>query len=128
MAGYQTKFADTYVASSDLSAKQYRIMKISGDGRCTVCTAITDKPIGILQDNPLAEMGGLVMQSGVSKVIAGGTLAAGDLFATDANGAAVAVVPGTDTTRYICGHVRIGAASGAIAEVVFDCMAPARAA
>lgn len=128
MAASKPDFQDTYTASADLSAKQYRFVKISGDARCTVCAAITDKPIGILQDNPVAEGSALVMQSGISKVVAGAELTAGALVGTDANGAAVPIVAGTDTTAYIVGHVKIGAASGAIAEVAFDCMAPARAA
>jgi hypothetical protein len=128
MAAIKPDFQDTYTASSDLSTKQYRFVKLSGDRRCTVCAAATDKPIGVLQDTPVAEGSGLVMNSGVTKVVAGGTLAAGDLVGTDANGAAVPVVPGTDTTKYITGHCLIGAASGAIAEILLDCKAPSRAA
>lgn len=128
MGAIKPGFQDTYTASTDLSTKQYRFVKISGDRRCTVCTAITDKPLGVLQDTPGAEMGGLVMHSGVTKIVAGEELTAGMLIGVDTNGAAVEVVAGTDTTQYIAGHVVIGAASGAIAEAVISCMAPARAA
>lgn len=128
MATIKPGFQDTYTASADLSAKQYRFVKISGDARCTVCAAGTDKPIGILQDAPVAEGSALVMQSGVSKVVAGEQLTAGMLIGTDSDGAAVDVTAGTDTTAYIVGHCKVGAASGAIAEVVINCMSPARGA
>lgn len=126
MAAIKPGFQDTYTASADLSAKQYRFVKMSGDRRCTVCGAATDAPIGVLQDAPVAEGSALVMLSGLTKVVAGGTLAAGDLVCTDANGAAVKNTPGTDTTKYVAGQCVIGAASGAIAEIVMP--APARGA
>ena len=42
----------TFTASADLSAKQFYIVKMSGDNTVTVCAAVTDVPIGVLQNKP----------------------------------------------------------------------------
>ena len=39
-------------ANADLSAKQYYFVKLSGAGTVTVCSGVTDKPIGVLQNTP----------------------------------------------------------------------------
>ena len=44
----------TLTAYADLSAKQYYFVKMQSATQVTVCAAITDKPIGVLQNNPTA--------------------------------------------------------------------------
>lgn len=107
-------------ASADLSAKQYRAMKISAAGTVTVCAATTDKPIGILQDAPTSGQPAAVGFDGITKAKAGGTVAAGDTVGTDANGAVVTYVEGTDTTKYRIGIARSGGASGDIIDVLLQ--------
>ncbi|MCC7003019.1 MAG: hypothetical protein IT357_12755 [Gemmatimonadaceae bacterium] len=126
MAVTKLIFTDTYNAEADLSAKQYRFMKNSGDGGCTVCAAVTDKLIGVLQNTPEEDQEAVVMHIGVSKVVAGADLTAGETVGTDGNGAAVPYVHGTDTTKYAAGVCRVGAASGGIAEVTLGCLPPTR--
>lgn len=105
-------------AAGDLSTKQYRFMKVSAAGVVTTCSAATDYPIGVLQNAPgAAGRDATVMISGVSKVVAGGNLAAGDLVGTDANGAAVKLTIGTDTTKYVRGQALAAAASGDLVAV-----------
>ena len=41
-----------FTASADLSGKQYHFVKMSGNNTVTVCAAITDVPIGVLQNTP----------------------------------------------------------------------------
>ena len=41
-----------FTASADLSAKQYYFVKLSSETKVTVCSAVTDKPIGVLQNKP----------------------------------------------------------------------------
>lgn len=99
-------------ASASLTAKQYYAMKVSGDGTVTVCASATDKPCGVLQDAPASGAAAAVAFDGVTKWLAGGTVAAGDTVGTDSAGKAVAYVPGTDTTKYESGLCLVGGASG----------------
>lgn len=116
-------------ASADLSSgKQNRFMKVSGDLTVTVCSGATDCPCGILQDNPVSGAAASVMVQGISKLIAGGTITAGDRIGTDANGAAVKLTEGTDTSKYIVGFALTGAVSGDIFSAYIDCASPHRGA
>ena len=42
----------TFTAAADLSAKQFYFVKLASATTVNVCTAITDLPIGILQNDP----------------------------------------------------------------------------
>lgn len=101
-----------YYASADLSAKQFHFVKMSGNMTVDVCSAITDKPIGILQNNPASGETAVVAISGQSKVVADGTLAAGDVIGTSADGQADAIVNGVDVTVFVCGQAVEAAAAG----------------
>lgn len=103
------------------STGQYLIVKSNGTDRTYVpCAADTDQPSGIAQDTP-ASGGALgVMNLGISKVLAGGTLVAGNRYGPDANGKAVAkqeTSSGADYGEWVLGEVIEGAASGELATV-----------
>lgn len=53
------------------------------------CNSVKSKPRGIIQNNPLLAQAAAVMTQGLSKVIAGAPLSAGDEFGTNALGQAV---------------------------------------
>jgi hypothetical protein len=55
------------IASADLSAKQYTFVKLTTSSQLASCGA-GDPMIGILQDNPLANVAGSVMYAGVSRL------------------------------------------------------------
>ena len=92
-----------YRASTDLSGSQYLAVKISGVRTVTVCTAITDKVFGILQNTPAANQTAEIMASGRTKMVANAAIAAGDTVGIHTNGRAKTIAPGTDTTQYIVG-------------------------
>jgi hypothetical protein len=100
------------LANADLSTKQYRFVKMVGDFLVNVCTAITDTPCGVLQDKPTLNMAADVVSFGITKVVAGGTIAAGGRIGTDVNGAAVALTEGTSTTAYVVGFALQAAVAG----------------
>ena len=104
----------TFTASADLSAKQYYIVKMSGDNTVTVCAAVTDVPIGILQNAPASGGQAVVRVSGMSKVSADATLAAGDIIGTSADGQAQPVTQGSETTVYNVGQAVTGGAAGTL--------------
>jgi hypothetical protein len=101
-----------FTASTDLSTKQFHFVKMSGNKQVTVCAAITDKPIGILQNNPAAGEAAVVAIRGTSKVVADGTLAFGDVIGTSADGQADAIVNGVDVTVFVAGQAIEAAAAG----------------
>ncbi len=88
--------------ATDLSAKQYHFVKMSGAQTVVICAAITDVPIGILQNAPdgtynKAAVVAMIGGGGTSKLVAGGALGtAGTIVATKADGRAQTAV----TTQY----------------------------
>ena len=102
----------TFTASADLSAKQYYFVKLSSATQVTVCAAVTDKPIGVLQNNPESGEQAIVRCFGLSKVSADATLAAGDVIGTSADGQAQPITLGSETTVHVSGQaIEAGAAN-----------------
>ena len=115
-------------AGADLSSKQFTIVKVSGTGVINTA-AITDVPVGILQNAPTSGKTAEVAVSGVGKLKASAAISAGALVGTTAAGLAVAIVAGTAVTQYVVGQALTAAgASGDIITVLFDCKSPTRAA
>ena len=91
-------------ASASLTTKQYYFVKMSGEKTVTVCAATTDKPIGVLQNNPASGEEATVCAIGVTKVSGDADLNYGDSIGTSADGEAAAYTA-SDTTKYIVGQV-----------------------
>ena len=106
----------SYVASGDLSAKQFYAVKANGDGTVAIIAAVTDRVAGIVQEPATAGKAVAIAASGQVKWLAGATLAAGDAVSTDNAGKAVPV--GTGTKSH--GTCVRGAASGEYAEVLLS--------
>jgi hypothetical protein len=106
----------TLVAGEDLSAKQYYFVKINTSGLAVLCSGLTDKPIGVLQNDPASGEEAVITVVGGTKVVAGASIDEGVLIGTTAAGKAGAKVPGTDTTNYVAGTVIL--ASGADGEIL----------
>ena len=103
----------TLTAAADLSAKQYHFVKLASATTVNVCTAITDVPIGILQNNPdTAGDQAIVTIFGISKVVADGTLAAGNVIGTSADSQADAITRGSDNSVTILGQAIQAASAG----------------
>lgn len=116
-------------ASADLSSKQYYFVKLSGAGTVDVCAAVTDKPIGVLQNNPASGEEAIVCGLGVTKVNSDAALSAAALIGTAADGQAAAYVAGTDTTKYLVGQViEASGAAGGYATATVNCFSIARGA
>jgi hypothetical protein len=79
---------ETLIAASDLSAKQYTFVLVDANGKAATPGA-GGEVYGVIQNKPKATQAATVMVDGISKVIAGGTVTAGDLVTSDANGKAV---------------------------------------
>ena len=124
MAYEQPGFSSTFVAGANLSTgAQHRFVKLDANGQVVLCAAATDKPVGILQNNPSSGGEALVMHEGISKIEGDAALSIDDLVGPSADGQAAAYVPGTDTTKYIVGRMlEAVTAAGEKGACLFSCM------
>lgn len=108
-------------AAASLTTKQfYCVKKNSTDNQVALCDTDGEVVMGILQNKPGSGIAADVMAAGVSKLEAGETLTAGDLWGTDTNGKGKKVersVTGADVGDYFGGEVLEGADSGELATV-----------
>jgi hypothetical protein len=127
VAGYALRI--TLVAGGDLSTKQYHFVKINSSGEAVICSGATDRPIGVLQNNPESGEEAAIVVVGGTKVVSSASIDEGVLIGTSAAGKADAKSPGVDTTEYAVGTVILSAgADDEILTAVVNCASPARAA
>jgi hypothetical protein len=116
-------------AAADLSALQFTFVKLDANGKAAAAAAATDIPIGVLQNKPTSGQAATITVVGVTKVDSGAALNEADLIGTAADGQAVALVAGTDTTKYVVGQmITATGAAGVIGTAVVNCSNPHRAA
>ena len=116
-------------AAADLSAKQYYFVKLDGNGFAVVCAAITDKPIGVLQNTPVSGEEAEILVTGITKISANGAISIADSIGSSSDGQAETIAAGSATTGYLVVQERQAAANAdEIISVLIDCLAPARAA
>lgn len=122
-------FSQTRRAGEDLSAKQYHFVKLDTDGDVIACAASTDVAWGILQNKPGSLEPATVMRLGVSRLIAGGTLAIGGLVGPDSAGKGTLVTSGTSgTVAYpVARAEEVAASSGDIVAVSINTLVNTRA-
>lgn len=111
-------------SGADLSAStnQYKFVKLTAARTIGLCAAVTDKPIGILQNTPGSGEEATVACMGVSKVQGDANLAVGDSVGTSSDGQAAAYTV-ADTTKYIVGQVVLdNSAAAGIATIAFNCV------
>jgi len=101
--GAQLKLGNL-TAAADLSAKQFHFVKLATATTVNVCTAITDVPIGVLQNTPTSGQAAEICIFGITKVVADGNLAAGNIIGTSSDSQADAITRGSDTTVTVMGQ------------------------
>lgn len=105
----------SFKAGGDLSAGQYKFVKFSADRTVVLCTAITDKVVGILQNKPTAAgQAADVAVAGDSKLMLGATLTAGAYVAPATSAKAQAAV----TTQYARAQLTEGGADTEIVDAL----------
>lgn len=110
------------IAAADLSAKQFHFVKLTANNTVNVCTAVTDKPIGVLQNKPKAGDEANVCAMGVTKVVGDANLAAGDSIGTSVDSQAAAYTV-ADTTKHIVGVViEDNSAAGGLVTAGINCL------
>lgn len=105
-------------AAADLSACQFRGVSIDSDGRVAKGSGSVSKTIGVLQNKPSGTSDAAeVAIGGVSRMVAGGSIASGDWVKVDANG--LGLTTATSGNSVIGKAVsNEGSASGNIFEVL----------
>lgn len=92
-------------AGGDLSAAQYRFVTLANSSGVAVINRSTqgDRLVGVLQDKPAAAgRAGEVCIFGITKVVAGAGITAGQAVSADSLGRAVAVASTVDFEAGIC--------------------------
>ena len=108
----------TIVASGDLSANQYRAVKLDANGRTVAVSTQGDvATLGVQQDKPSAlGQPSTVRISGITKAVAGAAIAVGARVTPNATGQ---MITGT-TGNQVVGIALTAAASGDIFSVLLD--------
>lgn len=107
----------TGIAGADLSAAQYKFVKLATDGEYDLATNGVQAE-GVAQNDPSAQGRALsVATAGIAKVVVGtGGLSAGDAVASDAGGVAITAATGDA----ILGVALDDAAAGTIGRVLLN--------
>lgn len=106
------------IAGADLSAHQYKIVKLNSSDEVVAATAATDVILGVLDNTPAdGESASVWLRSanGTFKVKLGGTVAIGD--AVTSNGSSVGIAT-TTAGNQILGYAVQAGVSGDIIEVM----------
>ena len=131
---YAIKVSLVSAADYNTTSKQFYFVTVTAPGTgsttptATLVASATAKPVGVLQNAPKAGFEAEVTVSGITKVVAGGTIAVGDQIGSDGNGKAVTLTAGTDTTKYVVGTALSAGVSGDVITVAISCPGAHRAA
>lgn len=100
----------TLIAGGDLSALQWRFVRLNSSGEVVTMSAITDIPFGVLQNAPVQGGEAIVIPigTGASKVHLGASLNPGARISSGATGLCLAAA----STAYPCGQLLEGGANG----------------
>ena len=114
----------TFVAGEDLSTKQYHFVKLEpSTGDVILVSAATDRPLGVLQNNPTDQQEAEVLMVGGTKVAGGGTAAVGTPLFANSTGKAVTLAFGsTGTAAYAVGTFITAGVSGATSTAAIACV------
>ncbi len=110
----------SFKAYDDLSSSQYLFVVMNGDDIVDVCGAITDVIVGVLQTEGVTGEGVVVRVDGHTKIIFGETATAGQSLSTDANGKAIPITMGGDTTTYVAGICTKGGDADDVGEMLLQ--------
>lgn len=109
------KFIDeSLTAAADLSAHQYRAMRLSAANTVNTTSESGARVFGVLQNKPLASEAAEVRVYGMSKAIAGAAVTAGNRVQTNATGFFINATSGLN----VAGDAVTGASSGGIFTLV----------
>lgn len=112
------------IAGEDLTAAQHHFVCLvdSTDNVVDLCDAVTDKPIGVLQNAPDSGEEATVCAIGITKVVAHAAIDTSDSIGTAEDGRAD-IYTAADTTKYIVGQALTDAANaGEVITAAINCV------
>ena len=116
VGGYESGGRGSKEAAADLSALQYRAIKLDADGKAAQSTAAADVCYGILQNKPAAGETAEVAHSGPSKAEIGAAVNEGAILVSSADGQ---LVPVSAADEYgLCQAVTAGTSAGDVIDVI----------
>lgn len=86
-------FSFTLVAAADLSALQWHLVNVNGTGLCAISGAGV-RAVGVVQNKPIQGAVATIVVTGISKVVAGAAVTAGDELMSDSTGRAITATSG----------------------------------
>lgn len=106
----------TLEAAADISGKQYHLMRLSAANKCNQASLATASSlVGVLQNKPQSGEFATIQHGGISKIVVGGAITAGDILTTNSSGRAAVVRSGD----MACGRaLEAGGADGDIIRAV----------
>jgi hypothetical protein len=110
----QPGFKFTLLAAADLRTHQYKFVDVDATGRAAL-GANGGRVVGVVQNKPNTGESAELCHSGISKVIAGAAVTAGDELQSDATGRAVLA---TTTNQRIGVALQSAGAAGALIAVL----------
>lgn len=117
----------TLVAGADLSAAQYKFVKLNSSGQAVAVAAITDVPVGVLQNAPTSGQEAEVLIVGGTKLVASEAITLPAFLSVSSTGKADKIAT-TDTTQYVVGQAITAAGADAdVITAVVNCANPTRA-
>lgn len=90
------------VAGADLSAAQYRAVVLNGSGQAVRNSTAGGRVYAVLQNNPAATRVCTLWRSGVTKMVAGAEIAAGEEVSSDNQGRAIPAAVGSNHIIGVC--------------------------
>lgn len=94
----------TLEAAVDLSSKQYHLLRLSAAWTCNQASN-TNAPIaGVLQNAPQSGEAATVGLLGISRIVCGSSVAAGDMLTTSTSGRAVTCSPASGAGLWVIGQ------------------------
>lgn len=105
-------------AAGAVGANRIVVVDAANAGNVAVSTAAQKGFLGVTKEKTDALGYAAIRTDGIVQVVAGGAIAAGDYLASDANGAAVAIVPATSgAVKMVIGIALNSAASATFVDV-----------
>ncbi len=123
MANIKLVYTETFEANEDLSTKQYYGVDMVSTRKVELHDAVTDIPIGVLQNAPESGQEAEVLIIGRTPVVLAENIASlPQLMRFDDNGKAAAFDVDTDTTAYCAGQFLETGSTGEIVEAIVNCI------
>lgn len=100
MAVTESRDTRTFIAGESLATSQFKFVTLESDGQVDLADAAGERCLGIVENDPASGEAATVVMSGKTRIVCGGTVAAGAQLQTDASGTAITAASGDVSMGY----------------------------